>query len=236
MMVASSPEGVPVANVTNDHEFEVPFADRDAGGEALASVFLGHLELTAGDPVVVALPRGGVPVAAPVARAFAVPLDVIVVRKLGVPGREELAMGAIGEGGIRILDHEVLRHWRVTDEQLAAVEAREQAELSRRSRRVRAGCSRIPFEGRAVIIVDDGFATGSTAKAAIDVARAQHATAVVVSAPVAPPATVNELARIADAVVCAVTPSPFAAIGQWYRDFSPTTDDEVVRILEEVRG
>jgi predicted phosphoribosyltransferase len=218
-----------------DHGFDVPFADRDAAGAALASVLLGHTELIAGDLVVVALPRGGVPVAAPVARALDAPLDVIIVRKLGVPGHRELAMGAIGEGGIRVLDHEVMHSRRVTDEQVAAVEAREQEELTLRAARLRAGRAGIGLEGRRVIIVDDGLATGSTARAAIHVARAAGATAVVLAVPVAPPATAAELARVADAVVCVVTPSPFAAIGQWYRDFSPTTDDQVMQILDRFR-
>jgi predicted phosphoribosyltransferase len=219
--------------VAHDPEFEVPFTDRHVAGVALARVLGAHPELTAGDPVVVALPRGGVPVAAPVARALAAPLDVVVVRKLGAPGHAELAMGAIGEGGVRVLEHDVLRAWRVTDAQLAAVEGQEQAELARRAARLRAGRARIPLEDRSVIVVDDGLATGSTARAAVSVLRAARATSVVLAAPVAPPATVTELARIADAVVCVATPARFAAIGQWYRDFSPTTDDEVVRILDQ---
>ena len=225
--------------MTHDHETHahelVPFADRDAAGHALAHVLGEHPELTTGDPVVVALPRGGVPVAAPIARAIDAPLDVIIVRKLGAPGRPELAMGALGEGGMRVLEHDVLHAWHVTDEQLAAVEAREQAELARRAERLRAGRTRVSLQDRPVIVVDDGVATGSTARAAIRVARAAGATSVVLAVPVAPATTVAELAQVARAVVCVAMPSPFAAIGQWYRDFSPTTDDEVVRILDEFR-
>lgn len=222
-------------------DLAVPFADRDAAGDALARVLEGHPELTVGEPTVVALPRGGVPVAARVARALDAPLDVIIVRKLGAPGRPELAMGAIGEGGVRVLEHDVLHTWNVSDAQLAAVEAREQAELARRAARLRAGRARVSLHDRPVIVVDDGLATGSTARAAIRVARAAGATSVVLAVPVAPPTAVTELARVADAVVCVATPSPFSAIGQWYRDFSPTTDDEVVQILDgfgldEVRG
>jgi putative phosphoribosyl transferase len=220
--------------VTPDPELQLPFPDRAAAGAALAGVLSAHPELTAGDPVVAALPRGGVPVAAPIARALGAPLDVIIVRKLGVPRRRELAMGAIGEGGVRVLEHEVLLAWHVSDDDLAAIEAEEQAELGRRSERLRAGRARVPLQDRPVIVVDDGLATGSTARAAIHVARAAGATSVVLAAPVAPPTTVQELARVADAVVCVVTPSPFAAIGQWYRDFSPTTDDEVVRVLDDI--
>jgi putative phosphoribosyl transferase len=213
----------------------VPFADRDAAGAALAAVMVRYPELVAGDPVVVALPRGGVPVAAWIARTLHAPLDVIIVRKLGVPSQPELAMGAIGEGAIRVLDPEVLRVWRISDEQLAAVEARERAELVGRTQRLRAGRAPVVLLGRPVIVVDDGLATGSTARAAIAVARAAGATSVVLAAPVAPPETVAELATVADAVVCVVTPTPFAAIGQWYRDFSATSDDEVVRILDRFR-
>jgi predicted phosphoribosyltransferase len=220
--------------VTHDRtSFEVPFADRDAAGAALASVFEDHPELTAGAPVVAALPRGGVPVAAPLARALDAPLDVIVVRKLGVPGHAELAMGALGEGGVRVLDRDVIASVRVTEAQLAEVERRESRELARRAARLRDGRPAVPLAGRRVIIVDDGLATGSTARAAIHVARAAGAAAVVLAAPVAPPSTVTELSDVADAVVCVVTPAPFAAIGQWYRDFSATTDDTVVRILDE---
>jgi predicted phosphoribosyltransferase len=220
--------------VTHDHQFEVPFANRDAAGVALATVLLEHPELVSGTPVVVALPRGGVPVAAPIARALDAPLDVIIVRKLGVPGHAELAMGAIGEGGVRVLEHEVITAAHVTAAQLAAVEDREELELTRRADLLRSGRSSVPLGGRRVLLVDDGLATGSTARAAIRVARAAGASSVVLAAPVAPPATVTELAQVADAVVCVVTPTPFAAIGQWYRDFSATTDSEVVRILHEL--
>jgi putative phosphoribosyl transferase len=210
----------------------VPFANRPAAGEALADALLGRWSGTvATDPVVVALPRGGVPGAAVVARALQAPLDIIIVRKLGVPTQPELAMGAIGEGGVRVLNREVIDTLRVTDEQLDRVERRERSELAQRSARLRAGQPRVELSGRAVIIVDDGLATGSTARAAIDVARVQGATFVIVAIPVAPSVTVAALSAIADEVVCVATPEPFAAIGQWYRDFRPTTDDEVVTIL-----
>jgi len=229
-MVVPSARGVLVAH---DQVTELPFTDRLAAGAALAALLLEHPELIAGDPVVVALPRGGVPVAAEVANAIGAPLDIIVVRKLGAPGRPELAMGAIGEGGVKVLEQDVLAHWPVTEEQLAAVEAREASELQHRAERLRAGRERLPLDGRAVIVVDDGLATGSTARAAIDVARAAGASRVVLAVPVAPPSTVTELSAVADAVVCVATPWPFAAIGQWYRDFSATTDDEVVTLLDQ---
>ncbi len=218
--------------MTHDHGFEVPFADRDTAGAALAHVLADHPELTAGDPVVVALPRGGVPVAAPVARALGAPLDVIIVRKLGVPGRPELAMGAIGEGGVLVLEPEVIASWRVTTAQLVTVQEREERELARRAELLRAGRAGVPIRGRRVVLVDDGVATGSSARAAIAVARAAGAASVVLAAPVAPPTTAIEMAHLADAVVSVVTPSPFVAIGQWYIDFSATTDADVVRILD----
>jgi putative phosphoribosyl transferase len=167
-----------------------------------------------------------------VARALDAPLDVIVVRKLGVPGRPELAMGAIGEGGVRVLERDVMAAWQVTPDQLDAVERREQDELARRADRIRAGRARAPLRDRPVIVVDDGLATGSTARAAVLVARAAGASSVVLAVPVAPPSTAVELSSVADAVICVATPTPFAAIGQWYRDFSATSDAEVVSILD----
>jgi putative phosphoribosyl transferase len=206
----------------------LPFANREEAGAALAAVLVGRSDP---DPVVVALPRGGVPVGSVVADALAAPLDVIVVRKLGVPSQPELAMGAIGEGGTRVLNHEVVHTLRIPDSDLDAVEHRERLELERRSRRLRAGRAPLPLHDRNVILVDDGLATGSTARAALLVARAQGARRVVLAVPVAPAATVYELARVADDVVCVATPEPFRAIGQWYRDFRPTSDDEVVELL-----
>jgi predicted phosphoribosyltransferase len=208
----------------------VPFPNRRAGGAALAALLSARRELDP-DPVVVALPRGGVPVGVEVADALGAPLDVIIVRKLGTPGQPELAMGAIGEGGARILNHEVLDALRITDGELEAVAAREQRELDRRAQRLRAGRARVPLTGHTAILVDDGLATGSTARAAILVARAQGARRVVVATPVAPRSTVVELGEVADAVVCVATPEPFRAIGQWYVDFRPTSDDQVVALL-----
>jgi len=209
----------------------VPFPNRRAGGAALAALLSARRELDP-DPVVVALPRGGVTVGVEVADALGAPLDVIIVRKLGTPGQPELAMGAIGEGGARILNHEVLDALRITDGELEAVAAREQRELDRRAQRLRAGRARVPLTGHTALLVDDGLATGSTARAAILVARAQGARRVVVATPVAPRSTVVELGEVADAVVCVATPEPFRAIGQWYVDFRPTSDDQVVALLD----
>ncbi len=210
----------------------LPFENRSTAGAALAALLVERLPPDH-DPVVVALPRGGVPVGSVVARALHAPLDVIVVRKLGVPAQPELAMGAIGEDGVRVLNREVIDALRIGDADLAAVEHRERLELERRSQRLRAGRTRVSLRGRSVIVVDDGLATGSTARAAIDVARAYGAARVVLAVPLAPVDTVRDLSRIADDVVCVAMPEPFRAIGQWYRDFRPTTDDEVVELLQE---
>ena len=188
------------------------FADRIDAGHRLAER-LGHLRDA--DPVVLALPRGGVPVAYQVAEALDAPLDVIVVRKLGVPFQPELGMGAIGEDGVRIVNPEVVRAARVTDDEIAAVERRERAELERRARRFRGDRPRVPLEGRTAIVVDDGIATGSTARAACQVARAHGAARVVLAVPVAPPGWTDRLGDDADDLVCIETPELFWAIGQW---------------------
>lgn len=181
--------------------------------------------------VVVGLPRGGVPVAAEVARALDAPLDVIVVRKLGVPFQPELGMGALGEDGVEVLNRNVIAMAGVTDREFAAVEARESAELRRRAERFRVGRERVPLTGRIVVVVDDGVATGSTARAACEVVRAHGAARVVLAVPVAPADWTRRLADAADELVCVTTPTPFFGIGQFYDDFSQTTDDEVIRHL-----
>jgi putative phosphoribosyl transferase len=206
------------------------FQDREEGGRRLAAA-LGHLEGRS-DVVVVGLPRGGVPVAAKVADALDAPLDVIVVRKLGVPYQPELAMGAVGEEGARVINDEIVRLAHVSAEELAAVEAREQAELTRRAERFRRGRSRVPLGGRHVIVVDDGIATGSTMRAACAVARVEGAARITVAVPIAPADWRRRLAGLADEYVAVATPSGFRAVGQFYRDFHQTSDDEVVQILD----
>jgi putative phosphoribosyl transferase len=204
------------------------FLDRPDAGRRLASRLL---HLRAGDVVVLGLPRGGVPVAAEVARALGAPLDVILVRKLGVPVQPELGMGAIGEGGVRIINPEVVAITHVTDAEIAAVERGERAELERRARRFRGDRQRTPLAGRTAVIIDDGIATGSTARAACQVARAQGAVRVVLAVPVAPPSACAALTGDADEVICLETPAHFLAIGEWYQDFSQTSDDEVISLL-----
>jgi putative phosphoribosyl transferase len=205
------------------------FADRGDAGRRLAAR-LGHLR--GQRVVVVGLPRGGVPVAFEVARALGAPLDVIVVRKLGVPFQPELGMGAIGEGGVRVLNREIIQRGGISADELAAVEARERGELERRAFRYRRGRPRQPLDGCTAVVVDDGIATGSTARAACQVARAQGAARVVLAVPVAPPGWQARLGDVADDLVCVSTPQSFYAIGQFYADFSQTTDSEVTACLE----
>ena len=208
------------------------FRDRADAGQQLAA-HLGHLR--GPDTVVLGLPRGGVPVAAEVARALDAPLDVVVVRKLGVPYRPELAMGALGEGGVVVRLEEVVRLAGVAEAAFADVERRENAELDRRLRHLRSVRPRVPLEGRAVVVVDDGIATGSTARAACAVVRAQGAASVVLASPVCAPDAAAALAEEVDEVVCVATPSRFGSVGRHYTDFRPTTDDEVVDLLRRVQ-
>ncbi|TDW28803.1 phosphoribosyltransferase family protein [Cryobacterium psychrophilum] len=205
----------------------VVFADRIDAGRQLAE----QLEFLRGqDVVVLGLPRGGVPVAAEVAAALGAPLDVILVRKLGVPIQPELAMGAIGEGGVRVLNDEVLSMARVTEEEFRAVEERERAQLDARMALFRKGHERIDLTGRIAVIVDDGIATGSTARVACEVARRLGAAKVILGVTVAPAETIRNLPG-ADEVVCVHLPRQLIAVGNHYVDFSPTSDEEVIRLL-----
>jgi putative phosphoribosyl transferase len=209
------------------------FRNRQDAGRRLADRLAALREER---PVVVGLPRGGVPVAAEVASALDAPLDVIIVRKLGVPAQPELGMGAIGEDGVRVLNETVVRAAGVPAGAIDAVEQRERAEVERRARRYRGDRARLSLDGRTVIVVDDGIATGGTARAAVQVARAQGARRVVLAVPVAPPGAVEEMRAVADEVVCVESPHGFAAVGQWYEDFTQTSDDEVVRLLDPSRA
>jgi putative phosphoribosyl transferase len=205
------------------------FRDRSEAGEQLAARLV-HARIGA-DPIVLGLPRGGVVVAAPVARALGAPLDVLVIRKLGSPGNAEYAVGAIGEGGVRVVDPTGLRGIGVTERSMAAIERQELRELQRRTALYRAGRQPLDLAGRTALLVDDGVATGATARAACLVSRAVGARRTVVAVPVAPRDWTERLADVADELIALLTPSPFFAVGQWYERFAQTTDDEVLAIL-----
>jgi len=207
------------------------YADRTAAGHELAKR-LEHLRDQR--PVILGLPRGGVPVAAEVARVLAAPLDVIVVRKVGMPDQPELAVGAIGEEGARVINERVMAM--ADQDAVAQVEAAERAELQRRVDEWRAGAGAVPLSGRTVVIVDDGIATGATAAVAAQVARLRGASRVVIAVPVAPAEAAETLRSAADEVVVGMSPSSFAAVGQWYTDFTPTSNDEVTRLLTQWRS
>jgi predicted phosphoribosyltransferase len=210
------------------------FADRREAGTVLAD----RLKQLAArnDVVVLALPRGGVPVGYEVARVLGAPLDVFVVRKLGLPGHPELAMGAIASGDIRVLNEDVLELYPVPKAAIDAVTQTERLELARRERAYRDGRPLVPIEGRTVVLVDDGLATGSTMRAAVLAVGRLRPARVVVAVPVGAWETCHALREVADEVVCAFTPEPFRAVGLWYADFSQTTDDEVRQLLSHANG
>ncbi len=206
-----------------------PFDDRVDAGRQLAERLAS---LRGQDLVVLGLPRGGVPVAFEVAKALAVPLDVLVVRKLGVPFQPELAFGAVGEGGVRVINEAVVQVADLSEEQMAGVEAEQRAELQRRCERFRRGREPSPLAGRIAVIVDDGVATGATARAACQVARAQGASRVVLAVPIGGTDIAERFAGYADEVVCLRTPEYFFAVGQGYSKFTQTSDDEVIALLD----
>lgn len=210
------------------------FRDRAEAGRRLAE----RLRHYAGRPdvLVLALPRGGVPVASEVARELGAPLDVFLVRKLGFPGQEELAMGAIASGGSRVLNRSLLRRLHVPEETVNAVAAREFRELERRERTYRGTKPPPAVRGRTVILVDDGLATGATMHAAAAALRGYDPARIVVAVPVGAASSCEEFGDVVDEVVCAETPEPFTAVGQWYDDFSQTTDEEVHHLLELSRA
>ena len=206
------------------------FANRTEAGRLLAA----RLSRYAGrrDTIVLALPRGGVPVAFEIARALSAPFDVFLVRKLGFPGQEELAMGAIATGGVRILNRDVVGYLHVPERTIEAVARKEQQELERRERLYRGDSPPSDVREKTVILVDDGLATGSTMRAAIAALKKLEPERIVVAVPVAPPSTVNQLYREVDEVVCLLIPEPFDGVGRWYGDFSQTSDEEVRSLLD----
>jgi predicted phosphoribosyltransferase len=205
------------------------FCNRTDAGRQLAEKLAAYANRP--DVLVLALPRGGVPVAFELARAFGAPLDVFLVRKLGVPGYEELAMGAVATGGVRVLNDEIVRGLGISEHEIDAVVARELRELSRRDRLYRGDRPPSDVAGRTVILVDDGLATGATMRAAVQALRQQQPGRIVAAVPTASPDTCQVLKAEADDVVCAITPEPFFAVGHWYDDFTQTTDDEVRELL-----
>lgn len=214
------------------HHFTI-FHDRYDAGCQLARA-LEHYARR-GDVIVLALPRGGVPVGYEVARALHVPLDIYLVRKLGVPGRPELAMGAIAMGGVRVLNEDVIEALGIPESVVDTVAAAETREIERRDRLYRGDRPPPAVHGKTVIVVDDGLATGATMRAAIAALRAQDPARIVVAVPTAARETCDELRRGADEVMCLTTPSPFYAVGAWYADFSATEDDEVRDLLTQVQ-
>jgi predicted phosphoribosyltransferase len=209
------------------------YRDRSEAGQVLARK-LAHY---AGRPdvLVLALPRGGVPVAFEVAKALHAPLDVFLVRKLGVPGHEELAMGAIATGGVRVINEDVVRMLHIPDAVIDAVAAREQQELQRREHLYRDDLPPPNVKGKTVILIDDGLATGSTMRAAVMALRKQHPARIVVAVPVAAPSTCSELQAEVDEIICAQTPEPFYGVGFWYEDFSQISDKEVHDLLVQAQ-
>jgi putative phosphoribosyl transferase len=210
------------------------FANRISAGHLLAKKLEAYANRS--DVIVLALPRGGVPVAYEVAQALNVPLDVFLVRKLGVPGHEELAMGAIATGNVRVLNEDVIYYLGIPDAMIDQVAAREQSELERREKVYRGASLPLNVVGRTVIIVDDGLATGSTMRAAVKALKNLGPARIVVAAPVAARQTCESFRTEVDSTcVCVMSPDPFNGVGRWYRDFSPTTDEEVCYLLTHAK-
>jgi predicted phosphoribosyltransferase len=204
------------------------FQNRQEAGQRLARELAGTADQ---DAIVLALPRGGVPVGYEVAKALRAPLDVFLVRKLGVPGHEELAMGAIATGGVRVINEQVRRSLPISDDQVDVVASREQTELERRERAYRGDRPAAELGGRTAILVDDGLATGSSMRAAVQAVRSRDPARIVVAVPTAPRTTLEDFRREVDDVVCVATPDPFIAVGGSYVEFSQTSDDEVRELL-----
>jgi len=207
------------------------YQDRTDAGKRLATLLTAYANRP--DVLVLALPRGGVPVAFEVARALRAPLDIFLVRKLGAPGQKELAMGAIATGGVRVLNEDVVEYLQIPDNVIDEIAADELQELERREHAYRGNRPAPDVRGKTVILVDDGLATGSTMRAAAAALRQQKPARIIVAVPVSAPQTCDEYRMGVDEIVCDVTPEPFHAVGQWYKDFSQTTDEEVSNLLEK---
>ena len=205
------------------------FRDRTEAGQVLASKLTKYLNQV--NTVILALPRGGVPVAYEIGKELGLPVDIFVVRKLGVPGHEELAMGAIASGGVRHINRDVVDQLRIDSETIDVASRREQKEIERREQLYRGQRPPVDVRNKTVILVDDGLATGSTMRAAIAALRQHRPARIVVAVPAAAPQTCSEIADEVDEIICAATPEPFYAVGQWYQEFSQTTDEEVRDLL-----
>jgi len=210
------------------------FEDRRQAGKRLAERLTRYAHRK--DVAVLGLARGGLPVAFEVAKALHAPLDVFIVRKLGVPGHSELAMGAIASGGVRVMNDDVVRSLSITSDQIETIATEEQRELERREREYRGDAERMDVSGKTVILVDDGLATGASMRAAVEALGQRQPEHIVVAVPAAAPSACRAFENEVDEVVCLVTPEPFFGVGAWYRDFSQTTDQEVRRLLEEARS
>lgn len=210
------------------------YSDRSEAGEILATKLMKYKDRQ--DVLVLALPRGGVPVAFEVAKELRAPLDIFLVRKLGVPGHEELAMGAIATGGVRVLNDDVVDYLGIPERVIEIITERELEELERRERIYRGDRPEPDVKGKTLILIDDGLATGSTIRAAAAALRQQQPARIVVAVPVSAPQTCDEYRIGVDEIVCTITPEPFLGVGQWYLDFSQTTDEEVHALLEEARA
>jgi len=205
------------------------FQNRTEAGQILASKLTKYLNQV--NTLILALPRGGVPVGYEIGKELGLPVDIFVVRKLGVPGHEELAMGAIASGGVRHINRDVVDQLRIDSETIEAASRREQKEIERREELYRGQRPPVDVRDKTVILVDDGLATGSTMRAAIAALRQHRPARIVVAVPAAAPQTCSEIAAEVDEIICAATPEPFYAVGQWYREFAQTTDEEVRELL-----
>jgi putative phosphoribosyl transferase len=220
--------------MTKRNILKLPFEDRAQAGRLLGEALAEYAKRS--DVIVLALPRGGVPVGFEVARMIDAPLDIMLVRKLGTPGQEELAMGAIASGGVCVLNPDIVAVIDISQEAIEAVVATERQELERRERAYRGNKPPPPVENHFIILVDDGLATGASMLAAVSALRQRKPASIVVAIPVAPSDTVQRLKQEADEVVCLATPEPFSAVGRWYREFSQTSDDEVKSLLKRANS
>jgi putative phosphoribosyl transferase len=220
--------------MTKRNILKLPFEDRAQAGRLLGEALAEYAKRS--DVVVLALPRGGVPVGFEVARMIDAPLDIILVRKLGTPGQEELAMGAIASGGVCVLNPDIVAIIDISQEAIEAVAATARQELERRERAYRGNKPPLTVENHCLILVDDGLATGASMLAAVSALRQRKPASIVVAIPVAPSDTVQRLKQEADDVVCLATPEPFSAVGRWYREFSQTSDDEVKSLLKRANS